>query len=409
MSLMEKRAAIMAQLKDKQTALKSGEVSDDDIAAINQLLADVDAVDAQIEKAKEQSDLVRKIGALASDEPAPAGGEGEPEDAPKGRTVGEKFVNAFKASGLSKLKAGFGIEFKENTDTQTVGGAGGAFGAYVTETDTDGVWPYRRPLAIADLFAQGSLSGSINSVQYPVFGALEGAPGIVGEAAAKPQLHFPDPTWVTDSLKEVAGWFAVSDNMLDDLDWLRGEITDFASYNLQLIEESQLLNGDGADNNVNGLLHRQIQTIAKGTDSDADRIFSGRKLIANATGFAPDGIVINPTDYEALRLSKDSNGQYFGGGFFAGQYGNGGVMQDPPLWGIRTVVTEAIPVGTALIGAFTAGGKVLRKGGLRVESTNSHADFFTNDKVAIRLRERLTLQVKYPKAFVKVELGKAGK
>ena len=84
-------------------------------------------------------------------------------------------------------------------------------------------------------------------------------------------------------------------------------------------------------------------------------------------------------------------------------------MQDPPLWGVKTVVTEAIAPGTALVGAFKAGGKVLRKGGLRVESTNAHADYFINDKVAIRLKERLTLQVKYPKAFVKVELGKAGK
>lgn len=49
---------------------------------------------------------------------------------------------------------------------------------------------------------------------------------------------------------------------------------------------------------------------------------------------------------------------------------------------------------------------MLRKGGLRIESTNAHADYFINDKVAIRLKERLTLQVKYPKAFVKVTLGK---
>ena len=84
-------------------------------------------------------------------------------------------------------------------------------------------------------------------------------------------------------------------------------------------------------------------------------------------------------------------------------------MQNPPLWGLRTVVTEAVAKGTAIVGAFRLGGKILRKGGLRVESTNSHDTDFTNDKITFRIRERVGLQVKYPKAFVKVTLGKAGK
>ena len=49
------------------------------------------------------------------------------------------------------------------------------------------------------------------------------------------------------------------------------------------------------------------------------------------------------------------------------------------------------------------------KGGLTVESTNSHENDFTNDKITFRVKERLALQVKYPKAFVKVALGKASK
>lgn len=120
-------------------------------------------------------------------------------------------------------------------------------------------------------------------------------------------------------------------------------------------------------------------------------------------------MVINPADYQAIRLSKDANGQYFGGGFFAGQYGNGGILQNPPLWGLRTVVTEAMTKGTVLVGAFKAGGTIYRKGGLTVESTNSHENDFTNDKITFRVKERLALQVKYPKAFVKVSLGKAAK
>ena len=58
-----------------------------------------------------------------------------------------------------------------------------------------------------------------------------------------------------------------------------------------------------------------------------------------------------------------------------------------------------------VVGAFKQGGTVFRKGGLVVESSNSNEDDFIYDKIAFRVKERVTLQVKYPKAFVKVTLG----
>ena len=44
-TLIEKRAALMAQLKEKQAGLKAGEISDDDATAIKQLLDQVDQLD----------------------------------------------------------------------------------------------------------------------------------------------------------------------------------------------------------------------------------------------------------------------------------------------------------------------------------------------------------------------------
>lgn len=286
------------------------------------------------------------------------------------------------------------------------GTAGTGYAPVVTQVDMDGVWPYERPLVVADLFGSVTLSGNANTVEYPVYGALEGGAGTVGEGGKKPQTHLPAPRWESDSLKEVAAWWKVTDNMAEDLSYIVSEINNHARYNLQLLEETQLLSGNGSDANIKGLLSRDIQKMVQDTDSDPDRIFKARTKIALATGFRADALVINPADYEAIRLSKDANGQYYGGGYFNGQYGNGTIMQDPPLWGLKTVVTEAIAQGTALVGAFKLGGAVIRKGGLRAESTNSHSDDFTNDLITFRVRERLGLQVKYPKAFVSVALGK---
>jgi HK97 family phage major capsid protein len=360
---------------------------------------------AHYEEAKKLSERIGLFKSVTSD--LDKLGE-QPKKAPmKAKTLGDLYVQELAAKGLTVLETKTHpfqtSEFKAATDTQVVGGPDGAYGPYVTDIDQQGVWGTEYALTVASLFSAGSISG--NSIKYPVYGSLEGGAKTVKEGAQKPQLHLPDPTWIVDSLTEVAAYWKISDDMAEDYPYVVSEIQQHASYNLQLQEELQLLSGAGANADLKGVLNRGIQTIAKGADADPDRIFHATTLINTATGFPADAIVINPADYEALRLSKDGNQQYYGGGFFSGQYGQGGVLQNPALWGLRTVVTPSITSGTVLVGAFKAGGMVFRKGGLRVESTNSNENDFTNDKVTFRVKERLGLQVKYPQAFVSVALG----
>ena len=400
--LRKMRAEAVAKAQELTAQVKAGgELSDEDAAAVKDLLAQIDDLDAQIEAATEKADVVRKIATLgAGEETQPTGSQGDGEAPAK--SVGAHFVKAMSGAGRSLRQEGTfqAPAFKAATDDHATGG----YGALVTDIDRDPALPFQRPLVVADLFGSGSVTG--NAITYPVFGALQGATGFVSEGGLKPQLHVADPTWVTDALGEVAGWFRVTDDMSEDLAYIASEINSTAIYNLQLNEELALLSGDGTTPNLRGILNRTgVQVADKGSDSVPDALFKASQSVQEASGFAADGIVINPADYSAVRLSKDSNGQYFGGGYFAGQYGNGGILQNPPLWGLRTVVTASIPAGTALVGAFAQGGKVFRKGGVRVESTNSHEDDFSHDRITIRVRERLGLQVKYPAAFSKVTLG----
>lgn len=365
---------------------------------------------AEAKRLQERVDLFKGVNDLNVDDVKP-----EAKTAPAAKTLGDLYAQELKKAGMTvigtKAHPFASSELKAATDMHVAGTgtAGTGYQPVVTQIDMNGVWPYERPLVVADLFGSVTLSGNANTVEYPVYDALEGGAGTVGEGDAKPQTHLPAPRWESDSLKEVAAWWKVTDNMAEDLSYIVSEINNHARYNLQLLEETQLLSGNGSDANIKGLLSRDIQKMVQDTDSDPDRIFKARTKIALATGFRADALVINPADYEAIRLSKDANGQYYGGGYFNGQYGNGTIMQDPPLWGLKTVVTEAIAQGTALVGAFKLGGAVIRKGGLRAESTNSHSDDFTNDLITFRVRERLGLQVKYPKAFVSVALGKKAK
>ena len=396
MNLMDQLAA---EKKAAQAILAKGmeNISDNEQEELKRHYAEAKKLQERIDLFKEAGEDIDRLAGAS---------KGERKHA-EAKTLGDFYLQSLQAKGLSVLATKAGLfstpEFKANTDTHAEGGDG--YAPFLTQTDQNGVWPYERPLVVADLFASGTMSGT--TIKYPVYGKLEGDAATVAEGGQKPQLHLPDPTWESDSLHEIAAWWKITDDMAEDLPFVVSEINQHAQYNLKLQEEIQLLSGNGTDPNLKGLLNRAIQTKAQAKDSDPDRIFAATTDISTATGFSADAVIINPADYQVIRLSKDSNGQYYGGGYFAGQYGNGGIMQNPPLWGLKTVVTEAIAKGTVLVGAFKAGATIYRKSGLTVESTNSHENDFTNDKITFRVKERLALQVKYPKAFVKVTLGKS--
>ena len=74
-------------------------------------------------------------------------------------------------------------------------------------------------------------------------------------------------------------------------------------------------------------------------------VLHAQSMISTTTGMMPDALVINPTDYEAIRLKKDNDGNFIGGGPFYGVNG-GALTLTPRLWGLDTVVTPAVAAGT---------------------------------------------------------------
>jgi HK97 family phage major capsid protein len=402
-NLKAQLAALQKSMRDTVAAAKADgrDLTGDEISDIESKSAEAIELKGKIEIAEKSADLMKQFS-----ETEPDAVDTAPES--KGAaTLGEHFAKCIGGQdGLLKLKTrGATIEapefVKANTDPNTVGSS---FGAVLTDVDQSIVHPYRRP-TVADLFGTGSINGT--AVTYYVEGAVEGAFTTVAEGGQKPQIHIINPTPVTDKLTKIAAWFDNSDEMVEDLAFMVSEINNRGQYLLSLAEENQLLSGDGTGTNLTGLLNRSgVQTEAQAASNDnaQDTIFRALTKVQTATGLLADGIVINPLDYQALRLSKDANGQYFGGGFFSGEYGNGGVTIQPPLWGTRTVVSSAVPAKTVVVGAFKASTTVYRKGGVRVESTNSDAGKFTKNIITTRIEERLALAVRIPSATVKVTL-----
>lgn len=402
MNLKQQRAAALkaAQGVVAKAKAEDRELTTEEVAEVEAKTAEIADLDVKIEAATKSDALMTTIAGLG-------GGDQIDEDDDKpAKSLGEHFAKSVGSEGFARLKAQGGYtvtspEFKAATDPQLIPAS---FSPVVTQVDQTIVRGFRRPV-VSDVLGTGSLSG--NAVTYFVEGAVEGAFATVAENGQKPQIHFADPTAVTDSLKKIAAWWDTSDEMTEDLAFWASEINNRALYLLAMAEENQLLNGPGTGSTVLGLLNRvgiQTETQAVAPDSAQDAIFRAMTKVQTATGLTADAIIINPADYQALRLSKDANGQYFGGGFFSGEYGNGGVTFQPPLWGMRTIVSAAVPAKTVAVGALQAAATVYRKGGVRVESTNSDLGKFTKNVITTRVEERVALAVRIPQAIVKVTL-----
>jgi len=265
---------------------------------------------------------------------------------------------------------------------------------------------------VADLFLQAQTDQP--TVRYMREVSYTNAAAATLEGDDKPEAAF-DLEEVDATVRKTAVWTKVTDETLEDFSQIRPYLDQRLSLMVRTKIDSDLLNGTGTAPQIAGLLGTSgIQTSEMASNTAvklAEAIMHAITLVRSVGFFEPDAIVMHPNDYEKLRLAVDGNTQYYGGGFFQGQYGNGYTNPDR-IWGLQIVQTTAISEidlatpGVSnkgpIVGAFKLGGAVFYRNGLSIESTNTDQDDFVMNLTTIRVEQRLTLAVYRPKAFCRV-------
>ena len=165
-------------------------------------------------------------------------------------------------------------------------------------------------------------------------------------------------------------------------------------------ENAQLLSGDGAGDNLEGIL----QTSGIGSISlnpgelEAEALHRGMTRVRTVGFREPDGVILHPNDLEAVMFAKAVD---------AGLYLAGGPLEASPreLWGTRVVVTTDIPQGTALVGNFTEGARLYVRMPVAVFLNafgSPRADY--NEALLIS-EERIALAVTRPANFCAIDLN----
>jgi HK97 family phage major capsid protein len=289
----------------------------------------------------------------------------------------------------------------KGTLMESTGGAGPGGGLTPPQWAPGVVQTLFQPLGLADYFPQQQLTGS--QLRYVVEGTATSTAAGVAEGAVKPEstLGYVE---VVEPVKKLATVLPVSDELLEDATAIQSYVSSRLTMFVKVEEERQLLRGAGS-NDLVGLFGRSISTTSAGT-TNADKIFRAAAGVRGSAFLDPDLVVMHPTNWVTSRLQQDTAGQYFGGGPWGGQYGGGAVAQtssfsSSPYWNMRVFVSTTVGAGTALVGS-TQAATVWRRGGLTVEASDSHSDFFVRNLHMLRAEERLALACYRPAAFCAV-------
>jgi HK97 family phage major capsid protein len=94
---------------------------------------------------------------------------------------------------------------------------------------------------------------------------------------------------------------------------------------------------------------------------------------------------MHPTNFQAIQLERNAAGDYVSGA------GPIGAPAPSMLWGIPVAVTPVIAAGTALVGSFQSAAQLFFRSGVVLKTSNSHADFFVTNRVALLAELRVNL------------------
>lgn len=343
----------------------------------------------------------------------PIGGQsdGQPTDI-GGRFVASEAWQAFKASGTKGVPVTLPIA-SLFPGYRGVGEIPSMQAATFDTTDfpsppefrPDPVGVLYQPNNIGPLMAQGTTSAG--SITYPVETVTSTGAAAVAEAGTKPEANLTF-TSKTEPVRKIAVLLPITDEALEDEAFLRAYLNSRLRLFVQNEEDRQILKGDDGATppELEGILNRSGINAATsyslgGSNPDQaliDALFSAQMRVRESF-LMPDAQVMRSATWEVARLAKDGQRNYL----------LGPPSADAPLrvWGLPVILNENMPaIGAtnepALVGAFRTAAMFVRRSGIDLAVSDSHADFFATNKVMLRAEERAALAVFRPAGFATV-------
>ncbi len=359
MTIKEQLAEKKAALAELEPMLKADDVTAETIETGETLASEIADLTEKVEKAEKADEILKNIGTA----------ENNNSDITEVKTMSTMEDFATKCKEMTDRKSGASVRFKANTDVVTS----------PTIADIDrSVAPQAKAPAIADYFTNATISG--NAITYFLQGAIEGSPAVTAQGAKKPQMSTSfEPT--TLALSKIAAYIKETDEIINDAPFLASEVENTLIAELAKAKNSHIITAVGSTVGIGA------ETYDGTTVTFADGILASILKVKSESAYDANVVIVNPADLYTLLTSKDDNGQYYGGGYFVGPYGNGALTIPASIWGVSIFASSEVTQGEAIIAAREAV-KVWSKGVVDVKLYEQNEDDALYNRVTLLGEQR---------------------
>jgi HK97 family phage major capsid protein len=417
------QAAARISLVQSIEAKYEGEIlNNEDKAAVERYTKEAIALETRIDQIEEKENRQTRLQGMLDRFTTPGQRprhSGVGEDGEVRLSPGDQFVKSNEF--LGRIHSGqfnsplnqhaFAVQLKDGTSllewkALLVGSSATGGGPFVPNDLRPGYLDLRqRELNILDLLPRVQTSSDV--IEYVREDTYTNAAAFVAEATGDARTGTaglkPESTLAyslqTSPIRTLAHWLPVTNRMLADAPGIRGIINSRLLLGLTLALEAQVISGDGTGENLTGVLNSGITTFAASTMSNqVDAILRARTTIRTGAKMLPDAVVMNPVDFEQVRLLRENVATATLGQYLMGPPSVQGPMT---VFGMPVVESENIVADRILVGAFGMGCTLWdrEQSAIRVGTVN---DQFVRNIQTILAEQRLGFTVWRPAAFVSV-------
>ncbi len=368
------------------------------IRTINDELTDLSEQADSLRAVKGASERIRAAGARAPEEGGEAGSSPDGDQgAERLRRSTKSFGQLFTESAAYKGRTGAnGPTARIDAELKTLMSTGAGFTPETTRTGRL-VDFATRPIQVTDLVPHTTTSqAAVVYMEETTFtnAAAETAESVQGTPGTYPEAALV-LTEQSSTVRKIAVFLPVTDEQLEDEPQAQGYINNRLPFMVSQRLDSQILVGNGTAPNLRGFLNVVgIQTQAKGVDPAPDAVYKAMVKVRVTGRAQPNGLIYHPTNWQDIRLLRTADGLYI--------WGNPSDAGPERMWGLAVAQSDAITLGTALVGDFANYTELAVRRGIDVQVSNSHGTYFIEGKQALRADMRAALIAYRPTALCQV-------
>jgi len=383
--------AIKSQLDSVLAKLESNETLISDVKAMKEAGEEFrKSLSAETAKLNEKADALQ-----AQLDGVDARTQAGFNSAAKGHSFSSELEKAFSSDAFGNYKSGNANKVKLDLNLKEDMTIGNSYTGEVIPADRvpDLKFDPNRRVHVRSFIPTGQTSS--NLIRFVRETAYDNAAAPTAQGLLKPQSDF-DLAAVDRSVRTIPTFMRLTKEMLDDTPGLIAYLSSRAPSKLLNVEDTQILYGSGVGQNLHGVATdgSAWTTVRFGTLINRFDVLAAAVVQTTKDEYAPNAILINPSDYLQLVSVKETSGAYILPSYVSMTGGQMFIM------GVPVYAINAVTAGDFFVGDWALGSQLFVRQGVTLEFFEQDADNVTKNFVTVRVEERIAFAVYNSKALV---------